>query len=220
MAAQRRRRPSRGAAVPPPCPHAHTHGTSALSAPVPGLRPARGGAAGPAGPHRACAAGPGKRAHAVRSCRRCVGPQMEPAPGAAGRGGRQAGGKEGGKRPPDILTSPPPSSPPLPLASPGFLWETPVAFRWPFTPTGESGGVGCGAPPVGAGKGHPRGLRPVLREVPGGLGRSWCPQRAPGATSLLPSLPLCCHRRDLQRRDAGRRQLRGVRVPAVASLAV
>lgn len=36
--------------------------------------------------------------HCLRSCRRCVGPQMEPPPGAAGRGGRpseRATGREG-----------------------------------------------------------------------------------------------------------------------------
>lgn len=170
-------------------------------------------------------------ARGVRSCRRCVGPQMEPAPGAAGRGGRRAGGKEGGKKGGRRGGGASPQTyslhlrPPLPRRrSPrqGFLWETPVAFRWPLALAGEGGSLGCGAQPAGAGKGHPGGLLPGLREVPGGLGRSCCPRRAPGATSLFPpGLSAAAVTSSGGTRGEGSSGAsRRPRVPAVASLAV
>lgn len=205
----------------------------ALSAP--GLRPARGGAGGAAGLGRACAVGPGKWPRTVCAAAAAAwghkwslppAPQVGAADGrtggrATGREGKKEGGKKGGRRGgrvprPDYSLHPRPSLPCRRSPRQGFLWESPVAFRWPLTPAGEGSGLACSAPPVGAGKGHPGGLRPGLREVPGGLGRPWRPQRAPAATSLLLPLAPCCRRRDLQRQDAGRRQLLGVQAPAGA----
>lgn len=87
----------------PTRPHAHPH-----PHPQPQhLRPQRSRPRSPPGAGRSCGsgrAGPRLRcragavtAHRVRSCRCCVGPQMEPPPGAAGRGCRRAGERARGR---------------------------------------------------------------------------------------------------------------------------
>lgn len=176
-------------------------------------------------------------AHRVRSCRPAWGRKwsLPPAPkvGAADgrasdRGGGKEGGKKGGRRGgrvsrPDYSLHPRPPLPCRRSARQGFLWESPVAFRWPLTPAGEGSGLGCSAPPVGAGKGHPGGLRPGLREVPGRLGRPRRPRRAPAATS---SCPPCRPAAAAVTSSGGTRGegsswvSRRPRVPAGASLAV
>lgn len=186
--------------------HAHKHPRPQRSRPRSPPGEGRSGGRGRAVPRLRCRAG-AVTAHRVRSCRCCVGPQMEPPPGAAGRGcwraGERARGREGkgegrredggaAERPPDILTSPPPSSPPPPLASPRLPVGNPRRFplaphtrrrgRWPGLRR-TAGGCWQG-PPWGAPARPPRGSRRTGTSPPPSAG-----SRRHLLPSLLPSLP-------------------------------
>lgn len=173
----------------------------------------------------------------VRSCRRSVEPQMEPSPGAAGRGGRRTRWRAGGgshvqrrargaaaaERP---LSSPLPPPPPRPaaarLARASCGKSPPLSAAPSHTPARRAGRA---APPAGAGKGYPEGLGPPSASR-GGVGLHHRPQQAPGALraalSPLPSPALppaaVVTPNDKARRPASpqrrRRPLRDVEVPA------
>lgn len=173
-------------------------------------------------------------AQGVRSCRRCVGPQMEPPPGAAGRGGRRAGGRargregkrEGRRKDGGAAERPQTYSPP----PPDLL--SPTAARLARASCGKPPSLSAGPSPpperaVARAAAHRRWVlgRATLRGSGPSSARFLADWDLPAALSGLPppppSLPPCCRRRDLQRQGAGSSgACRCPRVPAVASVAV